>query len=113
MHEMSICESVIQSLESIAAREGAKKVTQVSLEIGCFAGVENEALRFCFDAVTKNTIAEGARLDIIDENGTANCFECGNVFEITSRLAECPKCNSVRLMVSGGDALRIKTLEIE
>lgn len=113
MHEMSICESVVQSLEAIAAREGAKKVTQVSLEIGCFAGVENDALRFCFDAVTKGTIAESARLEIIAQNGQANCFECGNSFEVDSRLAECPKCNSARLMVSGGDALRIKTLEIE
>jgi hydrogenase nickel incorporation protein HypA/HybF len=112
MHEMSICESILEHIERICVRENASKVKKVALEIGCFAGVENEALYFCFDAITKGTIAENAILEIIEQNGSANCFECSENFVTSDRLSLCPKCGSGRIMVNGGDALRIKNLEV-
>ena len=112
MHEMSICESVLEHIEAICKRENATKVKKVILEIGCFAGVENDALHFCFDAISNGTIAEDATLEIMDQCGSATCFECSENFETNDRLSLCPKCGSGRIMVNGGDALRIKNLEV-
>ncbi len=112
MHEMSICESILGALEDAAAREGFARVKAVRLEIGCFAGVETEALRFGFDVVTRGSVAEGAELIVLNQSGTGACFDCGAVSEISDRLAPCPACGSARLAASGGDALRIKDLEV-
>ena len=112
MHEMALCESILDAIEGAAAREGFARVTAVRLEIGRFAGVETDALRFGFDVVTRGSVAEGAALIVIDQPGIGACFDCGAVSEIDDRLAPCPACGSARLAPSGGDALRIKDLEV-
>ena len=61
MHEMSLCESILQILEDNAKKQGFAKVKTVWLEIGCLSGVEMEAMRFSFDAVTRGTQGRPAR----------------------------------------------------
>src|SRR5512147_542461 len=63
MHEMSLAEGVLQIIEDAAQAQQFGRVTTVWLEIGQLAGVEVEAMRFCFDAVTRDTIADGAKLE--------------------------------------------------
>ncbi len=112
MHEMSICQSIVGILEEHAARQHFSKVLKVRLEIGCFGGVEPEALRFGFEAVTHGTVADGAALEIVDLPGRAWCFECSKAFPVTDRLADCPDCRGAQLSITGGDELRIKDLEV-
>ena len=69
MHEMSICEGILTVMEEQASIQQFKRVISVWLEIGPLAGVEIEALRFGFDVVTRNSLAEGARLEIIEMSG--------------------------------------------
>ena len=76
MHEMALCESLRSAIEDAAVRERFSKVSRVRLAIGRFAGVEVEALRFGFDIVMRGSPAEGAELVVIEEAGTAWCFDC-------------------------------------
>ena len=64
MHEMSIAESVLQIIEDTAQAEGCARVKAVWLEIGQLAGVEKESLRFCFDVVTRDSVAQDAKLEM-------------------------------------------------
>lgn len=112
MHEMSICEGILMALEDAAKREGFQRVEKVRLEIGRFAGVEVDALRFGFDVVMKNSLAAGAELEIIELPGKALCFDCGETVEIEHRLDPCPNCSSGKLTPAGGDEMRIKDLEV-
>jgi hydrogenase nickel incorporation protein HypA/HybF len=70
------------------------------------------ALRFCFDAVTRGTLAEGAALVIDAVPGTAFCFDCGETVAIPERLAPCPDCGGGRLMPNGGEDMRVKDIEV-
>jgi len=108
---MSIAESVLGIVEAGARRAGLKAVTAVRLEIGTLAAVEPEALRFCFGAVVKGSLAEGARLDILEIPALAWCMRCSRSVQVASRADECPACGSSQLQVSGGDAMRVKELE--
>ena len=65
MHEMSLAEGVLQLVEDTARREAASRVKTVVLEIGQMSSVEPEALRFCFESVTRGSIAQGATLEIV------------------------------------------------
>ncbi len=76
MHEMALAESVVQIIEDYARRDGFARVRTVWLEIGSLSGVETEAMRFCFDAASRATPAEGARLEILELPGTAWCMRC-------------------------------------
>ncbi len=112
MHEMSICESLLQIIESSAASEGFQKVRRFRLEIGRFAGVEADALRFGFDVVTRGSVAEGAALDILETPGPGYCFDCEKTVPLEDRLSNCPTCGGGRISPTGGDELKIKDLEV-
>ena len=113
MHEMSICEGIIQVLEDQARTQHYNKVKTVFLEIGPLAMIETDALRFCFEAVTRNTLAEKARLEIIELPGLAWCLQCAKTVAISKRYDACSECGSYQLQVTQGEELRIKELEVE
>jgi hypothetical protein len=55
MHEMGIACSVIEAVQKELLRYPAWRVLKVSVRIGQFAGVDAESLRFCLDAIVKDT----------------------------------------------------------
>ena len=112
MHEMSLCEGIVQTLESEAARQEFTQVKQVILEIGALSGVEVDALRFCYDVVCRDSLAEGSTLEIINVPGQAWCMQCSTALEVSSRYSACPHCGSYQLQVTGGDEMTIKELEV-
>ncbi|MGO9171407.1 MAG: hydrogenase maturation nickel metallochaperone HypA [Rhodomicrobium sp.] len=113
MHEMSLCQSVLQMLEEQAAVHSYTRVKAVWLEIGPLAGVEPEAMMFCFDAVTRGTLAENARFEIVHTQAKAWCMGCSKSVDITNRFDSCPDCGSYQLQITGGDELRIKQMEVD
>jgi len=113
MHEMSLCESVLQILEDNARSQGFGRVKAVWLEVGALSGVEIEAMRFSFDAVTRGTLADRAKLEIIELPGEAWCMQCAGQVRVKQRFDACPDCGSYQLQVTGGEELKIKELEIE
>ena len=113
MHEMSLAEGVIQVLEDSAKNQGFSRVKKVWLEIGQLSHVEAEAMRFCFDAVCKNSIAEGAELEIIETAGRGWCHDCGQQFDYSARYDPCPHCQGYQVQMVSGDEMRVKELEVE
>ena len=113
MHEMSLCESVLQILEQEALAQGFRRVKTVWLEIGALSGVEPEAMRFCFEVVMQDSLADSAKLEIIAAPGVAWCLPCGREVPVKQLYDECPHCGSHQLQIAGGDQMRIKELEVE
>jgi len=112
MHEMSLAESVREIVEETARANGAQRVAAVRLEIGRLAQVEIEAMRFAFEVVRRGSLAEGARLDIVEVDGSAWCMHCSETVPITQRGDACPLCGSYQLQVSSGDRMRVMDIEI-
>jgi len=113
VHEMSLAEGVLQMIEDSARTQNFSRVKTVWLEIGQLAAVEVEAIKFCFEAVTRDTVAEGARLEIIETPGQAWCIECDGNVAVTARYDACPVCGSYQIQVTSGDQMRVKELEVE
>lgn len=100
-------------LEKNAKAQGYETVKTVWLEIGALSGVEVEAMRFGFDAVMKGSLADGAKLEIIELSGKAWCMKCDKGVEVQQRYDACPDCGGFQLHVTGGDEMRIKELEVD
>jgi len=113
MHEMSLCEGIIEIAEEQASIQNYSSVKSIRLEIGGLSCAEPEAMRFAFDAVAKGTIADGARLDIDQIPGQGWCTACENEVEIGQRYDACPLCEHYPLEIRAGDAMRIKDMEVE
>lgn len=113
MHEMSLCEGILQILQENAKSKGFERVKTVWLEIGGLSMVEPEAMRFCFDAIMRNTLADAARLEIIETPGEAWCMQCAKTVQVKQRFDTCPECSGFQLQVTGGEEMRIRELEVE
>lgn len=113
MHEMSLAEGVVQIVEDYARRESFRRVKTVWLEIGRLSGVETEAMRFCFEAATRGTVAESAKLEILETPGSAWCLQCSEPVAVAARYDPCPRCGGYQLQVTGGTEMRVKELEVE
>jgi hydrogenase nickel incorporation protein HypA/HybF len=113
MHEMALAESMLEIVETTARGAGASRVTNVRLEIGALSHVAADALRFCFDVVTRGSLAEGASLTIDDVPGAAWCIPCGDTVPLAQVGEPCPRCGSFQLAVTGGDGMRVKDIGID
>lgn len=113
MHEMALAEGMLQIVEDAARDNAAARVGAIWLEIGTLAQVEREALRFCFDAVSRGGVADGARLEIIDVPGAAWCMPCGERVALGALGEACPRCGSYQLQVVSGTEMRIREIAVE
>jgi hydrogenase nickel incorporation protein HypA/HybF len=112
MHELTLTRGLIEALEGEAERQSFARVLKVTLEIGVLSHVDPEAIRFCFDVSTKGTLAAEAELVIERPGGQAFCLDCLDTVEIVARGSTCPRCGGGRLVVNGGQELRIRELEV-
>ncbi len=110
MHEMSITQSIVEICGEHAA---GRRVRTVTLEIGELAGVVPDAVAFCFEACTKDTLLEGALLTIDRIPGRALCTACQTEVPVHAYFDPCPACGSHGLSLMGGEELRVKELEVD
>lgn len=113
MHELSLMEGVLAIIQEAKDQHGFQKVIRVVLEVGELAGVETEALDFCWDVVSRDSPAEGAHLEIVHVSGAAWCGGCKEEVPIHSRIDLCPGCGGIPERVLRGLDFQVKTLDVE
>lgn len=111
MHEMTIVAGVLEIAHRQAAGAGATRINRVVLEVGRLAGVEADALRFCFD-VARSGLSAIAELEIRDVPGRGLCPACGASRDVDELAALCEACGNV-LDISGGRELRVLSLNVD
>ncbi len=72
-----------------------------------------DSLEFCFEAACKNTIADGADLNIHTIKAKAFCQTCNNNFSIESDFSLCPICDNFNYKLLKGKELSIKSFNID
>ena len=112
MHEMSIAQSIIDIALEEAEKANADLIKTIAVDVGALSCVDPHALDFGFKAVAAGTRAEQARLQIETVPASAYCFACEATVEVKHRGAACPSCGSRKLIVTQGEDLRVRELEI-
>lgn len=108
MHELAITESVVTA---VAERVGTARVRRLSLEIGKLSGVVPDAIRTCFDVCVRDTVLEGAMLEIVEIPGRGFCHDCARKVDLPDLIALCP-CGSANVEIRTGQELRIREAEL-
>lgn len=112
MHELALARAVIEQLAEEAARHGFTRVVRVKLAIGALGHVEPEALAFAFDVAARGSLADGAALEIERVEGAAHCLGCGRDVAVRGRADLCPVCGGARLVITEGEDMKIRELEV-
>ncbi len=113
MHELSIAQSLLDIVVEEATRNRLGSVNKVRLRIGELAAVVPESLTFCFDLVSRDTVASGAAIEIESVAVTARCDRCEVSFEVKDRVFECPRCGEPVLEMLSGRELYVMSIEGE
>ena len=113
MHEVGIMESALGAVLGQARSHGAQRIHRIVLRIGALSGVDADALRFAFDAITENTPAAGAELAIDEVAALAHCAACNADFGIASGfIFSCPRCRRLSGDVRQGRELELSRIEM-
>ncbi len=110
MHELSITQSIVEICEQNAA---GRRVLSVTLELGALSGIVPDAVEFCFEACTKGTLLEGAKLIISRVEPKGLCRDCGAEFPVSAYYDSCPSCGGFTVELLAGEEMRVKELEVE
>ena len=113
MHELSLTESLMALVEDEAQKCRTDKVKVVRVLVGALSHVSPDALWFCFDAVSRGTVAQGALLDIVAVPGQGWCEDCSKTVAMPERFAPCPDCGGYRVSITSGEQFRLHELEVE
>ena len=110
MHEMSITQGII---DLCLEHAGGRRVRSIDVEIGELSSVVPEAIEFCFEACSLETLLEGARLTIIRTPGAGYCLECRQETPLTELYGSCCHCGSSRVSIIAGEELRVREIEVD
>lgn len=112
MHELSICQSLLQQIESIAEQHNASRVYHVKLQIGPLSGVEAQLLKNAFPIAVAGSIAEQADLEIEQLPIRVACKHCGAETEASLNRLICGSCGHWQTRLLSGDEILLASLEL-
>ena len=127
MHEYSLACEIFENVMETAQANNAYAVNSITINIGRLAHVNPEQLLFSFSIISKDSIVNGAEVNVEFTEPTVECI-CGykgiidNVGDNRKTVSQpylheyiglnCPMCDEL-LQTIGGRELIIKTIDIE
>ena len=114
MHELSIAEALMGSLEKYRKEHGGR-VLSVNVRVGCLAGIDPDALEYTWRTARECASVEMKECEIKIAVAPIRhrCRNCGGTFERDRWIIECPDCHQSALQRENGQELVIESIEVE
>lgn len=115
MHELSIMANILDIVLKSAEENDAKKVRSVSLRIGALSDIIPEWAQSYFEMLSKDTIAEDAKLVIEKVPAVIECRSCLKSFEMNPGEWQfaCTSCESNDIRIVSGREFTVWSIDIE
>jgi hydrogenase nickel incorporation protein HypA/HybF len=110
MHELSITEALIEQIRR--QTPAGMTVLKAKVEIGPRQSIEEDSLRFAWEALIAATDLKWASLDLVFLPWTITCFKCHHKWSALDPLERCKTCGSVATRADGSNDLRLLSLEV-
>lgn len=112
MHEMMVAQSLIQIISDEAAKHNGRPVG-AKISCGTLNPVNDEALRFAFEAIGKDTPCEGLKIDIEHKPISARCKHCGSEFLVDLSRPACSSCGDESFELLPDAPLLLEEIDFE
>ncbi len=110
---MGIANSVLEAVQTEMERYPGMYPCKVGVRIGEMAAIDQDALRFCFEAIILETDLASLELGIEVCPRRHRCQVCTEEFVVQDYNSRCPKCASLETTCISGDELELAYLEVE
>jgi hydrogenase nickel incorporation protein HypA/HybF len=112
MHELAICQALLDQVERVARAQHAERVAAVHVRCGVLAGVEPELLHRAYEVACAGTLAAGATLIIEDSPVRVYCPRCRSESSASAQRLVCRACGEWRTEVVAGHELLLMSVEL-
>ena len=113
MHELSVCQALIEQVERVARDNDARRVVSIVITVGPLSGVEPQLLEHAYPLAAAGTVAEGASLVVETVPVRVRCRTCGAETEASPNRLVCGACGDWQVDVIGGEEMLLTRVEIE
>lgn len=113
MHEVSIVYEVIETVKESSILNKINTVNKVFMKIGEFTCIDESSIKFAFEVLSKNTLCEGALLEIERVKAKAKCNICNEEFFINFTKNLCPKCGVYSENIINGYEILVYEIEVD
>jgi len=114
VHELSLAMSIVETATELARQQGAARVIDVTLRIGCLSCVHEEALRSSFMIARETTPLAESNLTVIPVPVRIWCPLCHAEQELADiqRFA-CPVCATRSCHIRAGRELELESISLD
>jgi hydrogenase nickel incorporation protein HypA/HybF len=112
VHELSICQALLNQVNDVARDAGCKHVEQVTIAIGPLAGVEPGLLASAFAVMKIDGCAAEATLIIESAGVEVECELCAAISPAAANRLICAACGGYRTRVVAGQELCLLRVEL-
>jgi hydrogenase nickel incorporation protein HypA/HybF len=113
VHELSLVAGLFDILEETAREHRARRITLVRLKVGKMSGVVPDLLVSAFDAFKKETVADEARLEVVEVPVRLRCRDCGGDRLDTEGDFSCLGCGGRNVEIVEGRELVVERIQLE
>lgn len=113
MHELSVTQSILSIVVRHAEQAGAARVTDIRLVVGQLSSIVDDSVQFYWDLIAAGTLAEGAMLEFRRVPATLRCANCAHEFALSHDRYVCPRCESSRITVAGGEEFYLESIDVD
>jgi len=112
MHELAICQAMMEHVESIALDKQADYVTSIHLSVGPLSGVDPDLLKQAFFIARAGSVAADADLIIESMAVQVHCSKCDQLSNALPSRLVCGHCGDWRTRLISGDELQLRHVEL-
>lgn len=113
MHELAICQALIDEVIAVARSKRAVSVTDIYVSVGPLSGVEHPLMQNAFPIAAAGTLANEASLHLETTSVRVHCNECGTESEVPVNRLVCKECGHWRTRLVSGDELMLRRVVLD
>ena len=113
MHELPVMNGILKVVLRHAAMNRVTKVMAVQLQVGKLSDLEEKWMQHYFDYLTKETVADGAKLEIEWGDVVMRCSGCSREFATEpgeETFGVCPHCAAKGGEILSGKEYYVKNM---
>lgn len=111
MHELSVCQALIDRVEQLAREQQALGVARIEVAIGPLSGVEAQLLEQAYPIAAAGSLAEGAELCLEPSPVRVHCAQCNRDSDASANRLLCAHCGNWQTSLLSGDELLLTRVE--
>ena len=113
MHELSICQALMEEVSRVAREQQAVAVSDIYVSIGPLSGVEAPLMRNAFPLAAAGTIADKAELHLETPAVRVSCRTCGKESDASANRLVCEHCGDWHTEIVAGDELLLRRVVLD